>query len=309
MRVPDVIGVKLTGALPDGVLATDLALTVTERLRQVDLQDRYVEFFGPGVCNLSAGDRSVVANMTPEFGGNSGYFPIDARTLDYLRTTGRTEGHIEFVEAYAKRVGLWFDPATDPRYTSVIEMDLSKVEASLAGPTRPQDRIALDQTVASIAALGKAAGTDWGEGYAERWRSRHRGDHKLHEHLGSQVGDRGWPPGSKGSPIRVEYRRPGSRRLSRQVRRRLNATFAVQGLMEDLEAVGFGIVGYGCTTCIGNSGPLTERHRHGDVGARNSSRRRPLRKSQFSGSGASATRGGLSCLSATRCRLRAWQAP
>ncbi|MEK1932988.1 MAG: aconitate hydratase AcnA, partial [Pararhizobium sp.] len=257
MRVPDVIGVKLTGALPDGVLATDLALTVTERLRQVDLQDRYVEFFGPGVCNLSAGDRAVVANMTPEFGGNSGYFPIDARTLDYLRSTGRTEGHIEFVESYARRVGLWFDPATDPRYTSVIEMDLSKVEASLAGPTRPQDRIALNQTALSIARLEKSPGIDGGidmpndgaVAIAAITSCTNTSDPRLVIAAGllakkaRQLGLK--PPAWVKTSLA-----PGSPTAERYLRR--------AGLMEDLESVGFGIVGYGCTTCIGNSGPLTE---------------------------------------------------
>ncbi|NEI03036.1 aconitate hydratase AcnA [Rhizobium leguminosarum] len=257
MRVPDVIGVKLTGALTDGVLATDLALTVTQRLRQVDLQDRYVEFFGPGVCNLSAGDRSVVANMTPEFGGNSGYFPIDARTLDYLRSTGRSEEHVEFVEAYAKRVGIWFDPDTAPRYTSVIEMDLSEVEASLAGPTRPQDRIALDQTVKSVASLNKPPAIAGGKGrpgdgavaIAAITSCTNTSDPRLviaagllarkARHFGLK------PPAWVKTSLA-----PGSPTAERYLRR--------AGLMEDLEAVGFGIVGYGCTTCIGNSGPLTE---------------------------------------------------
>src|SRR6185369_14809178 len=130
MRVPDVVGVRLTGRLRHGVLATDLALTVTEHLRRIDLADRFVEFFGPGVSALSAGDRAVVANMAPEFGGNSGHFPIDDQTLRYLRGTGRAEGQVRLVEDYARRQGLWFDPAAMPRYSETVEFDLGDVEVS-----------------------------------------------------------------------------------------------------------------------------------------------------------------------------------
>lgn len=128
------MGVRLTGALRDGVLATELALVVTHLLRKIDLQDKYVEFYGPGVSSLTAGDRAVVANMTPEFGANSGYFPIDRSSIAYLLATGRTTEHVIFVEAYAKRVGIWFDPDATPRYTSTLDLDLSSVEPSLAGP-------------------------------------------------------------------------------------------------------------------------------------------------------------------------------
>ena len=155
LRVPDVVGVRLTGRMKDGVLATDLALAVTHILRRIDLQDKYVEFFGPGVSTLTAGDRSVVANMTPEFGGNSGYFPVDESTLAYLRSTGRTETQIDRVEKYCRRVSLWFDPEASPTYTNVVDIDLSSVEPSLAGPTRPQDRIAVSDTVAAIAPMKK----------------------------------------------------------------------------------------------------------------------------------------------------------
>lgn len=114
LRVPDVVGIRLTGALKEGVLATDLALVITHLLRQIDLQDKYVEFYGPGVSGLTAGDRAVIANMTPEFGANSGYFPIDRQSVDYLLKTGRRPDHAAFVEAYARRVGIWFDPDTNP---------------------------------------------------------------------------------------------------------------------------------------------------------------------------------------------------
>jgi aconitate hydratase len=151
IRVPDVIGVRLTGALRPGMLATDLALTVTEVLRRIDLADRYVEFFGPGVSMLSAGDRAVVANMTPEFGANSGYFPVDEQTISYLRQTGRSAAQADLVEAYARRQMLWFDPDGVPRYTAVVDLDLSSVEVSVAGPRRPQDRHAAGQTASALA--------------------------------------------------------------------------------------------------------------------------------------------------------------
>jgi len=136
----------VTGCMRYGVLATDLALMVTHLLRQIDLQDKFVEFFGPGVSILTAGDRAVVANMTPEFGGNSAYFPIDGQTIQYLRTTGRSEDHVNFVERSAKRVGIWFDPSSQPRYTSTLQIDLASIEPSLAGSRRPQDRIPVSET-------------------------------------------------------------------------------------------------------------------------------------------------------------------
>ncbi|KAA0700222.1 aconitate hydratase AcnA [Neorhizobium sp. P12A] len=256
LRVPDVIGVKLTGRMGDSVLATDLALTVTHLLRQIDLQDRYVEFFGPGVSTLTAGDRAVVANMTPEFGGNSGFFPIDDSTLAYLRATGRDPEHVAFVEAYAKRQGIWFDPSSEPRYTGVIEIDLSDVKASLAGPQRPQDRISISETAASIAGMKKAPGSaavdgpnDGAVAIAAITSCTNTSDPRLVVAAGlvaRKARTFGLHP-----PYWVKTSlAPGSPTAERYLRR--------SGLLEDMEAVGFGIVGYGCTTCIGNSGPLTE---------------------------------------------------
>src|SRR5262245_4474861 len=153
LRVPEVVGVQLRGRLREGVLATDLALTVTEHLRRIDLADRFVEFFGPGVSTLSAGERAVVANMAPEFGANTGYFPIDAQTLAYLKATGRTREQVELVEACARRQRLWFDPESSPRYTQVVEIELAAVETSVAGPRRPQDRIPASATRTALAAM------------------------------------------------------------------------------------------------------------------------------------------------------------
>jgi aconitate hydratase len=255
IRVPDVVGVRLTGRLKQGVLATDLALTVTERLRRIDLADRFVEFYGDGVSTLSAGDRAVIANMTPEFGANSGFFPIDDQTLRYLRETGRSADQVRLVEDYAKRQGLWFDPEAAPRFTDVVEIDLDEVEVSLAGPRRPQDRIPAGRTVEALAPMlaAKPARTSTeqpGNGsvaIAAITSCTNTSDPRLLVAAGllaRKARAFGLTP-----PAWVKTSlAPGSPTAERYLRR--------TGLLGDLEAVGFGIVGYGCTTCIGNSGPL-----------------------------------------------------
>lgn len=256
LRVPDVVGVRLTGNLREGVLATDLALVVTHLLRKIDLQDKYVEFYGSGVSSLTAGDRAVVANMTPEFGANSGYFPIDRSSIDYLLKTGRTPEHVAFVEAYAKRVGLWFDPDAIPRYTSTLDLDLSTIDPSLAGPRRPQDRIAISATRGAISGMKKSGAPDVeGEpndgavAIAAITSCTNTSDPRLLVAAGllaRKAAEYGLRP-----PHWVKTSlAPGSPTAERYLLR--------AGLLGDLESVGFGIVGYGCTTCIGNSGPLTE---------------------------------------------------
>lgn len=256
LRVPDVVGVRLTGALREGRLATDLALTVTQRLRQIDVSGRFVEFFGPGVSSLSAGERAVVANMAPEYGASTGYFPVDDQTLRYLATTGRTPEQIELVAHYAKRQSLWFDPHATPRYTNMIEIHLDDVEVSLAGPRRPQDRLSAART---IEALGdslkpgrprKTNGTppDGAVAIAAITSCTNTSEPRLMVAAGllarkaMQFGLR--PP----AWVKTSFA-PGSPTTERYLQR--------AGLLDDLEALGFGIVGYGCTTCIGNSGPLT----------------------------------------------------
>ncbi len=141
LRLPEVVGVRLTGALRPGVLGTDVALTVTERLRSSGVVGKFVEFFGPGVAALSVGERGAIANMAPEYGATTGFFPLDARVLDYLRATGRDQGQLPEIEAYARHQGFWHDPAATPRYATVLDLDLSGVALSLAGPKRPQDRV------------------------------------------------------------------------------------------------------------------------------------------------------------------------
>ena len=146
LRVPDVIGVRLTGALRPGVLATDLALTVTQRLRAIGVSGEFVEFFGPGVSTLSAGDRCVVANMAPEYGATTGFFPVDQHTLDYLQSTGRDAAQLERVRLLTQAQGLWFDPAAAPRFTRTIEIDLDAIGMHVAGPRRPQDLLGFGGT-------------------------------------------------------------------------------------------------------------------------------------------------------------------
>ncbi|OHV79299.1 aconitate hydratase AcnA [Rhizobium sp. LCM 4573] len=257
LRVPEVVGVRLTSRLKEGVMATDFALTVTHILRQMDLQDKFVEFFGPGVSTLTAGERAVVANMTPEFGGNSGYFPIDRMVLDYLVSTGRSREHVDLVERYARRVGLWFDPAVEPRYTSVVSLDLSGIEASLAGPRRPQDRIAVDEAAASLEPLKRKSSKAGGEGepddgavaIAAITSCTNTSDPRLLLAAGL-LARKARTFGLRPPHWVKTSLAPGSPTAERYLTR--------AGLLEDLEAIGFGIVGYGCTTCIGNSGPLTE---------------------------------------------------
>jgi aconitate hydratase len=254
LRIPEVIGVRLSGALQEGVLATDLALTVTERLRRHGLSGEFVEFFGPGVSTLSAGERSVVANMAPEYGASTGYFPIDEQTLRYLRATGRDERQIALVKAYAQSQRLWFEPTAAPRYSDVVEIDMQLIGMSLAGPRRPQDRLSPAEVAPAVAPWmdtrpEKPAG-DIPEGavaIAAITSCTNTSDPRMIVAAGllarkaRKLGlrPRAWVKTSfaPGSPTAELY-------LSRT------------GLLDDLAAIGFDIVGYGCTTCIGNSGPL-----------------------------------------------------
>ncbi|MCJ9700345.1 MULTISPECIES: aconitate hydratase AcnA [unclassified Bradyrhizobium] len=251
LRVPDVIGVRLTGCLREGVLATDLALTVTERLRRIDLADRFVEFYGPGVSTLSAGDRAVVANMTPEFGANSGYFPIDQRTIEYLVQTGRSVEQIALVEAYARRQQLWFNPQAVPRYTDTLTIDLDEVEVSVAGPRRPQDRIAASCTAGALGLAAAASPTegpsDGSVAIAAITSCTNTSDPRLLIAAGL-VARKARQFGLKPPAWVKTSLAPGSPTADTYLRR--------AGLLDDLEALGFSIVGYGCTTCIGNSGAL-----------------------------------------------------
>ncbi len=254
LRVPEVVGVRLAGALPEGTFATDLALAVTQLLRKAGVAGEFVEFFGPGVGTLTAGQRAVVANMAPEYGATTGIFPIDGHTIDYLHATGRDTAQVALVEAYARAQGLWGDPSNEPRYTTVVDLDLTTLRPSVAGPRRPQDRLDPAQVLAALAEAGSphdgaaVAGmpadavaiaaitsctntTDFGLLAAAGLVARRA------RALGLAVP--GWVKTSL---------TPGSPSAERRLRR--------AGLLDDLEAMGFGIAGYGCATCIGNSGPL-----------------------------------------------------
>jgi aconitate hydratase len=255
LRIPDVIGVRLTGALRPGVLATDLALTVTQRLRAIGVSGEFVEFFGPGVSTLTAGERSVVANMAPEYGATTGFFPVDGHTLDYLRQTGRTAAHIERVETYSRAAGLWFDPAAEPTYTRAIHIELDAVEMHIAGPRRPQDLLGFGDSASALASLGFRPKVPdpqmprYPVAIAAITSCTNTSDPHLliaaglvarkARALGLQVP--AWVKTSLG---------PGSPAAAAYLER--------AGLIEDLSAVGFDIVGYGCTTCIGNSGQLPQ---------------------------------------------------
>ncbi|MBW6425036.1 aconitate hydratase AcnA [Rhizobium sp. XQZ8] len=256
LRIPDVIGVRLSGRLAEGVLSTDLALVVTERLRAYGLSGEFVEFFGPGVSTLSAGDRAVVANMTPEFGGATGYFPIDDRTVDYLAATGRSQRSQDIVRDASRFQGLWFDPDTAPRYSDVIEIDLSAITTSLAGPRRPQDRMSPDKVPAAVEAhyhrpLNEHSDPntppDGAVAIAAITSCTNTTDPRLLIAAGL-LARNARRLGLKPAWWVKTSLAPGSPAAASYLRR--------SGLMEDLSAVGFDIVGFGCTTCIGNSGPL-----------------------------------------------------
>ncbi len=252
MRIPDVIGVRLTNRLREGVSATDLALTVTQRLRARNVTGAFVEFFGPGVSSLSSGERSVVANMTPEFGASTGYFPIDNATLDYLAQTGRSSEQIALVEAYAKEQQLWFDPQAQPRYTDIVEIDLAAIAICLAGPRRPQDLLAPEAVLPALVAMPQpripsSSLPRFPVALAAITSCTNTSDPRLVVAAGL-FARKARRLGLKPPDWVKTSLAPGSPAAERYLRR--------AGLLADLEALGFGIVGYGCTTCIGNSGPL-----------------------------------------------------
>ena len=270
MLIPDVIGFRLTGELPEGSTATDLALTVTQVLRKAGVVGKFVEFFGSGLGNLSVSTRLTIANMAPEYGATCGFFPIDSTTLDYLRLTGRDEARIDLVEAYAKAQGMWVDGSTpEAVYTSVIELDLSTVMPSIAGPKRPQDRVLLkDASAAFRDDLTKGLGVpanDAGKSVAVAGRNYEitHGDVVIaaitsctntsnpYVMLGAGLlAKKARAKGLRPKPWVKTSLAPGSQVVTEYLDK--------AGLSEELDALGFQLVGYGCTTCIGNSGPLDE---------------------------------------------------
>jgi aconitate hydratase len=265
MLIPEVVGFRLSGELREGITATDLVLTVTQMLRAKGVVGRFVEFFGPGLDALSLADRATIANMAPEYGATCGFFPIDERTIDYLKLTGREDSRIELVRAYAKAQGMWRDAATpDPLFTDTLELDMATVEPSLAGPKRPQDRVRLSEVDelfnAELEGTYKKSNDNRvnveGEAYkigngdvmiAAITSCTNTSNPSVLVAAGL-VARKARALGLAPKPWVKTSLAPGSQVVTDY----LNAS----GLSADLDAIGFNLVGYGCTTCIGNSGPL-----------------------------------------------------
>ena len=267
MLIPEVIGFKLTGGLAEGITATDLVLTVTQMLRKKGVVGKFVEFFGPGLDHLTLEDRATIANMAPEYGATCGFFPVDGDTLKYLKATGRPADRLALVEAYAKAQGMYrVAGAADPVFTDVLELDLAKVEPSLAGPKRPQDRVSLSGTAAGFL---KALEGEFGKpGEAMKPFPVEGRDHALgHGDVviaaitsctntsnpsvliaAGLLARKARAKGLKAAPWVKTSLAPGSQVVTDYL--------AKSGLQDDLDALGFNLTGYGCTTCIGNSGPL-----------------------------------------------------
>jgi aconitate hydratase len=259
---PQVVGFKLHGQLPEGATATDLVLFVTQILRKANVVDKFVEFFGPGLANMSVADRATIANMAPEYGATMGFFPVDEQTLKYLRLTGRPAGQIDLVERYSKEQGLWRQETAVQSYSQTLELDLSTVVPSLAGPKRPQDRIDLpkvsvgfskdfDPVMAARAAAGKATGTgplNDGDVVIAAITSCTNTSNPSVMVAAGLLAKKAVEKGLKSAPQVKTSLSPGSRVVTEY--------FNKSGLTPYLEALGFHTTGYGCMTCIGNSGPL-----------------------------------------------------
>ncbi len=271
MLIPKVVGFKLTGEIPAGATATDVVLTITEKLREHGVVGTIVEFYGDGVASIPLANRATIGNMSPEYGSTAAVFPIDRVTLDYLALTGRSDERIELVEAYAREQGLWHDPSdpgyVEPAYSEYVELDLGEVVPSIAGPKRPQDRIAL---------------TDAKPQFAKDLGQLRDGDAKQADYTGEggtvAIGDGAVVIASITSCTNTSNPSVmiGAGLLARNAAKKgltakpwvktslapgskvVTDYYEKAGLMPDLEALGFHVVGYGCTTCIGNSGPLPE---------------------------------------------------
>ena len=267
MLIPRVVGFKLTGELPVGTTATDLALTITEQLRKHGVVGKFVEFYGPGVSAVPMANRATIGNMSPEYGSTCAIFPIDEETITYLRLTGRSEEQLALVAEYAKAQGLWHDPKATPRYSEHLELDLSTIRPSIAGPKRPQDRIALDQAKAKF---NEALPSYIREKTAKEPVAVAMGDQKFTITNGDVViasitsctntsnpsvmvgaallAKKAVEKGLKAKPWVKTTLAPGSKVVTDYYDR--------ADLTRYMEALGFNLVGYGCVTCIGNSGPL-----------------------------------------------------
>jgi aconitate hydratase len=277
MLIPDVIGVRLSGKLPAGATPTDATLLITQMLRKKGVVEKFVEFFGPGLSALSLADRAMIANMSPENGATITFFPVDEQTLDYLRLTGRPEELVELVERYTKTQHLFRDDATpDPEYTEVLELDLGAVHPSLAGPKRPQDRLALSEVKANFERALTLPKTERGfalspASLAKTETVKLDGGSETIGHgavviaaitsctntsnptvmVGAGLlAKKALEKGLRVKPLVKTSLAPGSRVVTEYLEQ--------AGLLEPLAQLGFSLVGYGCTTCIGNSGPLPD---------------------------------------------------
>ena len=268
MLIPDVVGFRLTGEIREGVTATDVVLVITQMLRAHGVVGKFVEFFGAGLDTMAVATRSTIANMAPEYGATCGFFPTDSTTLDYLRLTGRDEGRLELVEAYAKAQGMWRDTAApEPVFTSTLELDLSTVEPCISGPKRPQDRVLLSQASSAFKTeLSKSLGVPAND-VANRFEVNGKNFDVGHGDVviaaitsctntsnpyvmvaAGLVARKARALGLRPKPWVKTSLAPGSQVVTEYLDK--------SGLNEDLDAMGFALVGYGCTTCIGNSGPL-----------------------------------------------------
>jgi aconitate hydratase len=270
MLIPDVVGFKLTGQLPEGATATDLVLTVTQILRKKGVVGKFVEFFGPALDHLTVADRATIANMAPEYGATCGFFPVDQKTLDYFHLTGRDEARIELVRAYLQAQGMFRDSGTpDPVFTDLVELDMSTVVPSLAGPKRPQDRVSLSNASAAfkadltknqgvaeaaIAARLPVAGKNYDLGHGDvviaAITSCTNTSNPYVLVAAGLVARKARAKGLHPKPWVKTSLAPGSQVVTEYLDK--------SGLSADLDALGFNTTGYGCTTCIGNSGPLDD---------------------------------------------------
>ena len=289
MLIPEVIGFKLTGKLREGITATDLVLTVTQMLRKKGVVGKFVEFYGDGLAQLPLADRATIANMAPEYGATCGFFPVDDVTLDYLRLSGRPAATVQLVEAYCKAQGLWREAGQEPLFTDALALDMDEVEASLAGPKRPQDRVALSQvsqafnnfiglqlkvSTKEVGRLESEGGGGVAVGNADQ-AGEVQYEHEGASHLlkdgavviaaitsctntsnpsvmmaAGLVAKKAVEKGLQRKPWVKSSLAPGSKVVTDY--------YKAAGLTPYLDALGFDLVGYGCTTCIGNSGPLAE---------------------------------------------------
>ncbi len=292
MLIPEVIGFKLTGKLPEGITATDLVLTITQMLRQKGVVGKFVEFYGDGLADLPLADRATIANMAPEYGATCGFFPIDEVTLGYLKLTGRDEGRIELVEAYSKAQGLWRNAGDEPVFTDTLSLDMTTVQASLAGPKRPQDRVLLSEVPKTFNALMELTLKPAKEA-KERLENEGGGGTAVeakkaniqHESPSCVIEGQEYPLNHGDVVISAITSCTNTSNPSVMLAAGLLAKKAIEkglqrkpwvksslapgskvvtdyllaaGLTPYLDELGYNLVGYGCTTCIGNSGPLPE---------------------------------------------------